>query len=157
MSLPSDMHKKIAIDKQTSLALDELSKLDREYTEEVFEIWPEKLQTWARQNRMDYKKPPQYLKTENRLVNLYNNRPRIISPSHGCEYFKIGERMQQEQLALMADAGFDSGDLFWFVDDTFYQKSSAGQKVFWSMRDGDHKISVVDANGRSSFVQIVVR
>jgi len=59
--------------------------------------------------------------------------------------------------ALLADGAFDSGELFWFVDDKFYQKSGAGQKVFWNMIDGDHKITVVDANGRSSFVKIVVR
>lgn len=156
VSLPSDIHKKIAIDKETGLVLNDQLKYEREYTEEVFEIWPEKLQTWAKQNRAGYKELPQYLEQENRMVNLDKNRPKIISPSHGTEYFKLNNQMN-DQLALLADAGFDSGALFWFVDDKFYQKSIAGQKVFWNMLDGDHKIAVVDANGRSSFVKIVVR
>jgi len=157
ISASSDMHRRIAIDKETGLALDEQSKEGREYTEEVFEVWPVKLQAWAKQHQSNYKEPPQYLKRDNRIVNLDKNRPKIVSPSHGCEYFTMNNAEDQDKLALLADGSFDSDELFWFVDDKFYKKSDIGKKIFWNMQRGDHKITAVDSYGRSSFVKIVVR
>jgi len=58
---------------------------------------------------------------------------------------------------LLANGSFDSEELFWFVDDKFYKKSGIGKKLFWNMKEGKHKITAVDAYGRSSYVQIVVR
>jgi len=156
ISKPSDMHQRIAIDKETGLALDEYSKEGREYTEKVFEIWPDNLQTWVKIHNANYEAPPEYLKRENRIVNLDKNRPKIVSPSHGCEYFVMNNK-SEKKLALLANGSFDAGDLFWFVDDKFYRKSDVGKKLFWTMEKGRHKITAVDAYGRSSFIRIVVR
>jgi len=156
ISKPSDMHRKIAIDNNTGLALDEHSKEGREYTEKVFEIWPSNLQAWEKTHNPSYEEPPRYLKLENRLVNLDKNRPKIVSPSHGCEYFVMNTNKDVKKLALLANGSFDSEDLFWFIDDKFYKKSDLGKKLFWDMEKGKHKITVVDVYGRSSFVQIVI-
>jgi len=154
---PCDMYRKIAIDKETGLALDEYSKEGREYAEKVFQVWPDSLQTWAKLHNTNYEAPPEYLKTEKRIVNLDKNRPKIVSPSHGCEYFTMDNKANRAQLALLANGSFNSGDLFWFIDDKFYKKGGVGKKLFWSMQEGKHKITVVDVHGRSSFVNIVVR
>jgi len=66
-------------------------------------------------------------------------------------------KKDEKKLALLADGSFDSGNLFWFIDDKFYKKSGIGRKLFWDMEKGKHTITCADNYGRSSSVTIVVR
>jgi len=150
-------HKRIAIDLETERALCESDKAQRHYIEDVFIIWPDKLQAWVRQHDPDYIKPPEYLKEEKKAVSLDKNRPHILSPLHRCEYFRINIPNSNQHLALEANASFDADKLYWFINDTFYDTSKVGQKLFWKMEAGRHKITCVDKHGRSSFIRIVVR
>ena len=151
------VHRKIAIDNETGLALDNHSKKGREYTEKVFEIWPAALQSWFRSHNADYVTPPKYLTTPTRVAHLDKNKPKIVSPSYGCEYFTSGLQSSEQKLALMANGAFDTDKLFWFINGKFYDKCNIGQKLFWSMQQGRHKITCADRHGRSSSVTIVVR
>ena len=150
-------HRKIAIDTETELALDEQAKQAREYTEEVFIVWPDKLQSWAKQYDPDYLMPPEYMVASKRVVSFDKNRPRILSPLHKCEYFTFNIGKTVQKLALLANASFDADKLYWFINDAFYATSDVGEKLFWTMQEGRHKITCVDKHGRSSFIRIVVR
>jgi len=149
-------HKKIAIDIQTELALDDYTKQGKEYIEEVFTIWPDKLQGWVRQHNPEYLVPPEYMVAPKRIVNFDKNRPRILSPLHKCEYFTINVGKSEQKLALLANASFDADKLYWFVNDTFFATSAVGERLFWPMEKGKHKITCVDKQGRSSFIRIAV-
>ena len=91
------------------------------------------------------------------LLDLDKNKPKIVSPSHGCEYFVTGSSEEKPKLALTASGSFDSDKLYWFVDGEFYDKCKIGGKVFWAMEEGRHKITCVDALGRSSSIMVSVR
>jgi len=150
-------HKKIAIDIKTELSLDDYAKQGRDYIEEVFVIWPDKLQSWIRQHNPEYLEPPEYMIAPKRVVNLDKNRPKIISPAHRCEYFLSRSNKFKQKLTLVANGSFDADKLYWFVNDNFFSSSEIGEKLFWTMEKGKHKITCVDKYGRSSFIRIVVR
>jgi membrane carboxypeptidase/penicillin-binding protein PbpC len=92
-----------------------------------------------------------------RVVSFDKNRPRILSPLHKCEYFTLNIGKTGQKLALLANASFDTDKLYWFINDTFYATSDVGERLFWAMEKGRHKITCVDKQGRSSFIRIVVR
>jgi len=151
------IHKKIAIDKETGLALDRHSKEGKDYAEKVFEVWPAELQSWFKLRNPDYVAPPEYLVAPKRIAYLEKNKPKIISPAQGCEYFVSGLQSDNRILPLIASGSFDTDKLFWFIDGKFYNQSDIGRKIFWSMQEGRHIITCADRHGRSSSVAIVVR
>lgn len=150
-------HKKIAIDIKTELALDDYAKQGRDYIEEVFVIWPDKLQSWIRQHNPEYLEPPEYMVAPKRIVNLDKNRPKIVLPLHKCEYFISGPDNFEQKLTLAANGSFDTDKLYWFINDNFFSSGKIGEKLFWAMKKGRYKITCVDKQGRSSFIRIVVR
>ena len=92
-----------------------------------------------------------------KYVVLDKNKPMIISPSHKCEYFLTGNLEGEQRLALTANGSDDANNLYWFIDDKFYDRSYIGEKLFWDMLQGTHTITCADNYGRSSSVTIVVR
>ena len=76
-----------------------------------------------------------------------------MSPSEDMTYF-ITSRKQQ--LALRASSGLDVSEHFWYVDDEFQGKRTAGQTLFLSVRDGEHVVSCIDNKGRLTSVRIRV-
>ena len=90
-------------------------------------------------------------------VVLDKDKPMIVSPSHKCEYFITGMPRDEQKLVLTANGANDTDNLYWFVDDKFYNKSYIGEKLFWDMAQGKHIITCADNYGRSSSVTIVVR
>jgi len=150
-------HKKIAIDIKTELSLDDYAKQGRDYIEEVFVIWPDKLQSWIRQHNPEYLEPPEYMIVPKRIVNLDKNRPKIVLPLHKCEYFISGPDKFEQKLTIVANGSFDADKLYWFINDNFFSASDIGEKLFWTMEKGKYKITCVDKQGRSSFIRIVVR
>jgi penicillin-binding protein 1C len=92
----------------------------------------------------------------NKAVDLDKDKPKIISPSHKCEYFVSG--MQGEQkLKLEAAGATDVEKLYWFVDGKFYNSSNIGGKILWDMELGRHRITCSDELGRSSSIMVIVR
>jgi len=88
---------------------------------------------------------------------LDKDKPMIVSPAHKCEYFVKGVPGDEQKLVLTANGSTDADDLYWFVDNKFYDKSHIGEKLFWGMVQGKHTITCADSYGRSSSVTIVVR
>jgi len=91
-----------------------------------------------------------------RLV-LDKNKPKIVSPSHKCEYFITSMPSSEQKLVLTANSPLDTDMLYWFVDGRFYDKSYVGEKLFWPMIQGRHTITCSDTYGRSSSVAVIIR
>ena len=64
---------------------------------------------------------------------------------------------KHQKLALKVNGAFDTDNLYWFVNDRFYNESGIEENFFWSMERGRHKITCTDRYGHSSSVTIVVR
>jgi len=151
------VHQKIPVDDDTGFALDPAAKEGRRYTEKVVEVWPESLQAWLKINDPSYSAPPKYKIVSRQDIDLNKNKPKIISPASGCEYFVFGMQNSDSKLPLIANGHFDSDYLYWFIDGKFFNKISSGQKLFWDMEQGMHKITCSDNYGRSATVSIIVR
>lgn len=92
----------------------------------------------------------------NRAIDLDEDKPKIISPSHKCEYFVSG-MPGERKLPLEAAGSFDANKLYWFVDGKFYNTAIIGGKILWDMELGKHKITCSDSLGRSASITVVVR
>lgn len=90
-------------------------------------------------------------------VVLDKNKPKIVSPSHRCEYFVTNMPSSEQKLALTANSPSDTDMLYWFIDGRFYDKVYIGEKLFWPMMQGKHTITCSDTYGRSSSVIVFVR
>ena len=151
------VHKKIAIDKETGLALNKDMLKDRDYEERIFEVWPSALNSWFKQNSSHYAELPKYLTPDKKIIDFDKDKPRIISPTSGCEYFTAGIQGEPPMLQLIGQGMYDTEYLFWFIDGKYFDKTLVGEKIFWMMTKGHHKITCSDNYGRSSTVTIVVR
>lgn len=151
------VHQKFMIDDGTGLALEEKPEEGRTYTEYVFAVWPDALVTWLKNNDAGYNPPPKFLKTAKRDVDLNKNKPQIVSPAPGCEYFASDPSKKTTVMTLAANASYDAGELFWFVDDKYVEQAISGQKLFLAMEAGRHKITCADNFGRSTSVMIAIR
>jgi penicillin-binding protein 1C len=96
------------------------------------------------------------LVASDRAIDLDEDKPRIISPSHKCEYFVSG-MPGERKLPLEASGSIDVDKLFWFVDGKFYNTSLNGDKILWDMELGRHRITCSDPLGRSASIIVIVR
>ena len=92
-----------------------------------------------------------------KVVNFDRDKPRIVSPSHGCEYFTFGGDKARQEILLAARSSISTDKLYWFINGEFYNKCAPYEKVFWPMKKGRYKITCSDAEGRTSSVTIRVR
>lgn len=92
----------------------------------------------------------------NRAIDLDEDKPRIVSPSHKCEYFVSGTQGERK-LPFEASGSLDADKLFWFVDGKYYNSSLNGDKILWDMELGKHKVTCADQLGRSASVTVTVR
>ena len=89
-------------------------------------------------------------------IDFDKDRPKIISPSHRCEYF-ISGIYGERRLKLQATGAPDAEKLYWFVNGKFYTSSNIGGKILWDMELGRYRITCSDSFGRSSSVIVTVR
>ena len=76
-------------------------------------------------------------------------------PLNGSEYLISAN--DPEPLLLRANTGTDVTSVYWYIDDRFYKKSSAGEKQFFVPKEGPVKISCTDDKGRNRTIYIHVR
>ena len=84
--------------------------------------------------------------------------PRLVSPMAGARFeLQASMPLEQQRLALNAQASPDVERLYWFVDGTLVAESAPTVLAFWQARPGDHLVSVVDSEGRSAQAPIHVQ
>jgi membrane carboxypeptidase/penicillin-binding protein PbpC len=63
---------------------------------------------------------------------------------------------QAQKMSLVAQAGADAGELFWFLGDHLIAQGSLEKPAFWDPVPGKWEMSVVDSRGRSALVTFYV-
>ena len=126
--------------------------------EPVGELCPHAVKDLYIKNRTIAKKCKTHGKTKDiNVVNFDKDKPKIVSPSHGCEYFTFGNDTVRQEIVLAARSSISTDNLYWFINGEFYNKCSPREKVFWPMKKGRYKITCSDKYGRTSSVTIRVR
>ncbi len=84
--------------------------------------------------------------------------PRIVSPSAGTPYILRPEAPQEYQkIALKADAGSDSGELYWYLDGRLIACGKYDEKLFAKIGTGKHRMAVSDSLGRTAAIIFTVK
>ncbi|WP_027180309.1 penicillin-binding protein 1C [Maridesulfovibrio bastinii] len=84
--------------------------------------------------------------------------PKIVSPSSGTPYILRDDTpIEYQKISLEADAGADSGELYWYLDGKLVAKSRYDKKIFTIIEAGKHRLAVSDSLGRTDSVYFTVK
>ncbi|ACT95107.1 penicillin-binding protein 1C [Dyadobacter fermentans] len=86
---------------------------------------------------------------------FHEGAPLIVSPNDGSEYYIRKDEPQQIQLACQA--ANDVQEVYWYINDKLFQKSSPQESIFLTPPLGRVKVSCSDDKGRNADVWIVVK
>ena len=123
------------------------------YKKEYYPFYDPQLKLWYMQNNVAFKKVP--LHNPDCQVKFGGKGPVITSPSKDYEYF-IEENSGQEIL-LQAACGSGIKEIYWYIDDKYFKKSSPGKNLFFKPKEGKTKITCLDDKGRDANVLIKVK
>ena len=85
------------------------------------------------------------------------DKPKIVSPVGGAEYFISGPSDTEIKLPFSARPGSGANELYWFLNGQFLSKAIPGEKIFWNMQPGQYQLTCADNLGRSTTVSFVIR
>ena len=127
--------------------------LPEKYIKAAYPDYPPELELWFQENGIKYKRHPRH---NPECEARYSGKgPVILSPSENFEY--LVEEKSGEKILLRAapDAGIRTH--YWYVNDKFYEKSSAGKGIFFKPKKGKNKITCMDDKGRDKTILINVK
>ncbi|MBF0384709.1 MAG: penicillin-binding protein 1C [Candidatus Omnitrophica bacterium] len=91
------------------------------------------------------------------LTPREQDKPNIVSPAGGAEYFISGPQNIVPELPFSAKPGMGASELYWFLNGQFLSKVLPGEKFFWEMHPGQYQLTCADNLGRSTGVSFYVR
>ena len=85
------------------------------------------------------------------------DKPKIVSPVGGAEYFISGPSDAPSELPFSARPGAGANELYWFLNGQFFSRGTPGEKIFWNMQPGQYHLTCSDNLGRSTTVLFSIR
>jgi penicillin-binding protein 1C len=126
----------------------------REPRSEVVEVWPPEVERWMRTTGRLSARPP-HDESCSRPAERRDG-PRILSPQNGARYRLLTGAPFEQKLHLVAAAGADSTELFWFVNGELFASGEGVEEVAWKLSAGKHRVRCVDGRGRGATATFVV-
>jgi penicillin-binding protein 1C len=121
------------------------------YKEKLYPNLPGELISYYESENIPYQKIPPHNPNCTRIYAA--NAPEITSLTDGMDY--IFED-QTGQLALACNADNEVKEVYWYVNDKFYRAAGVHDKIFFTPKEGDVKISCADDKGRNTNVKVKV-
>ena len=115
----------------------------------IFEEWPAEAATWLAKNGFAVAVLPEH----NPLCTgtVAGTAPVILSPTADTVYYiRDGVPLAQQKIQLSASTSNRTQQLFWFLDGELIFKGNAGQPYWFTPVKGEHVLTCVDAEGRST-------
>ena len=115
----------------------------------IFEEWPAEAATWLAKNGFAVSVLPEH----NPLCTgtIAGTAPVILSPTKDTVYYiRDGVPLEHQKIQLSASTSNRTQQLFWFLDGELIFKGNAGQLYWLTPVKGEHVLTCVDAEGRSS-------
>ena len=149
------VHKRMLVDARTGLRLAGSCLDGRPVRQEVVEDYPPELVAWWRVGGMPT--PVIAGPSPDCAEAMAGQGPRITSPKGQAVYsLRKDAPAQFQRVALTAQAGPDGGELSWFQDGLLVASLHPGESMFLELVHGQHRLVVVDAQGRSDSVRYSV-
>ena len=115
----------------------------------IFEEWPAEAATWLAKNGFAVSVLPAH----NPLCTgtIAGTAPVILSPAKDTVYYIRTEvPLENQKIQLSASTSNRTQQLFWFLDGELIFKGKAGQPYWLTPIKGEHTLTCVDAEGRST-------
>ena len=125
----------------------ELHRTARKF--KIFEEWPAEAATWLAKNGFAVPVLPEH----NPLCTgpIAGTAPVILSPTEDTVYYiRDGIPIENQKIQLSASTSNRTQQLFWFLDGELIFKGNAGQSYWFTPIKGEHMLTCVDAEGRST-------
>jgi penicillin-binding protein 1C len=143
------IHRRILIDTRTGFRTDETE--GPFVRSEVREFWPsDLLEIFALAGLPRFSPPPYPPEREPGSPRPEGFPPFIISPLANTTYIVQENSSRFNQIALLAGADQDGGDLYWFANAMFLGRTRPNERFTWAPGAGTWDLTVVDSRGRSA-------
>ena len=116
---------------------------------EIFEEWPAEAATWLAKNGFAVPVLPEH----NPLCTgtVAGTAPVILSPAEDTIYYiRDGVPIENQKIQLSASTSNRTQQLYWFLDGELIFKGDARQPYWFTPVKGEHMLTCVDAEGRST-------
>ncbi len=116
---------------------------------EIFEEWPAEAATWLTKNGFAVPVLPEH----NPLCTgpVAGTAPVILSPAQDTIYYiRDSIPIENQKIQLLASTSNRTQQLFWFLNGELIFKGYAGQPYWFTPVKGEHVLTCVDAEGRST-------
>ncbi|MCU0428885.1 MAG: penicillin-binding protein 1C [Cytophagaceae bacterium] len=123
------------------------------YKKKLYPVLAPELANFYRKEKIPFQEIPPHNPSCQRVLN--DQAPRITSPLHKKEY--LIEKDDPSPLALRCETQHQVREVYWYINDAFYQKASPSETVFFAPATSSIKISCVDDQGRNANCSIVVK
>ena len=115
----------------------------------IFEEWPAEAATWLAKNGFAVSVLPEH--NPSCTGTIAGTAPVILSPTADTVYYiRDGVPLAQQKIRLSASTSNRTQQLFWFLDGELIFEGNAGQPYWFTPIKGEHVLTCVDAEGRST-------
>lgn len=122
------------------------------YITQKYPQYKPEIALWLRGHQVGFPLPPPH--NPNCAAMLSGDGPKIISPASHHEYYL--EKGNETQLMLQAATEISVSKLHWYINDEFFKTADNDEKVFFTPKPGQLRITCVDDKGRKSEVSVKV-
>ncbi|MEE2025371.1 penicillin-binding protein 1C [Alkalimonas mucilaginosa] len=140
----SDVHRAVPIDIATGLRACRHQPPATEL--KVFEFWPSDIAFAYQMSGLMLTAPPPYQQACSGQPALSQQAPQIRSPQPALTY-QLGNRAEQQQIALQASFDGAVSKAHWFLDNRYLGSVTPGETLFWQGEAGEFQLRVVDDLG----------
>ncbi len=123
------------------------------YKKKLYPLYEPEIVAFYEQENIHYEKIPPHNPDCGRVFT--GRAPRIISPINGLEY--LLDPTDNNQLMLSCNVSNDVKEVYWYINDSFYQQNEAGSNAFFVPKAGKNKVTCIDDKGRRKDVWVEVR
>lgn len=154
------MHREVTLDAKSELRV--CPGFKGKTKTRVYEFWPSDLLEVFEEAHIKRETPPafhpQCLFTQKEvLANDLGLYPVISSPQRNTTYHIRLTNARTSQIPLKAITDADVRVVYWFVNKAFIGGARKNELFFWKADVGNHQLTVVDDQGRSTSMELTVK
>ncbi len=148
-------HVQYMVDQDTGLRVNPLCSSGREVEGRAYLIMPAAIRRWIDDQTLESATPPPFHPDCKQIAG--GASPRIAYPRTDSVFFLVpGLKPTDQEIKLEANAGAETGELFWFVDGRFIAGAASHERVWLTPTPGEHEVRVLDESGRGHAVKIKI-
>ena len=148
---PCGYHRQVFVDSNTGRLLTGDCLKGRPYRPRLLTVYPAELLAWWRAENQALPEMPPVSQECSGIP--FQQQPRIVSPMPETPYLlRPDAPAEYQKIPLIAQIGPHSKKLYWYQNGLLLGAPDAGEQLFVSLRQGRHRLVVVDNLGLSDSV-----